>query len=86
MLGWSAGAWRPSPSARRTSDVAPVAVAAEALQVLTGRYRIDEATVRTLTVMDGRLYAQRGSGSVLPLQQAQQRSEAVWFDLGQWRW
>jgi D-alanyl-D-alanine carboxypeptidase len=49
-------------------DVAPVAVAAEALQALTGRYRIDEATVRTLTVKDGRLYAQRGNGSVLPLQ------------------
>jgi D-alanyl-D-alanine carboxypeptidase len=49
-------------------DVAPVTVAAEALQALTGRYRIDEATVRTLTVKDGRLYAQRGNGSVLPLQ------------------
>jgi hypothetical protein len=49
-------------------DVAPVAVAAEALQALTGEYRIDEATVRTLTVKDGRLYAQRGNGNVLPLQ------------------
>ena len=49
-------------------DVAPVAVAAETLQALTGQYRIDEATVRTLTVKDGRLYAQRGNGSILPLQ------------------
>ena len=49
-------------------DVAPVAVAAEALQALTGHYRIDDATVRTLTVKDGRLYAQRGNGNVLPLQ------------------
>jgi CubicO group peptidase (beta-lactamase class C family) len=49
-------------------DVEPVAVAAEALQALTGQYRIDEATVRTLTVKDGRLYTQRGNGNVLPLQ------------------
>ena len=49
-------------------DVVPVAMAAETLQALTGQYRIDESTVRTLTVKDGRLYAQRGSGSVLPLQ------------------
>jgi CubicO group peptidase (beta-lactamase class C family) len=49
-------------------DVAPVAVRAEALQALTGQYRIDETTVRTLSLKDGRLYAQRGNGAVLPLQ------------------
>jgi D-alanyl-D-alanine carboxypeptidase len=49
-------------------DVAPVAVSAEELQALTGQYRIDEATVRTLSMKDGRLYAQRGNGAVLPLQ------------------
>jgi D-alanyl-D-alanine carboxypeptidase len=49
-------------------DVAPVAVAADVLQALTGQYRIDEATVRTLSMKDGRLYAQRGNGAVLPLQ------------------
>jgi CubicO group peptidase (beta-lactamase class C family) len=49
-------------------DVAPVAVAAEELQALTGQYRIDEATVRTLSMKDGRLYAQRGNGAGLPLQ------------------
>ena len=49
-------------------DVTPVAVTAEALQALAGSYRIDDATVRTLSVQDGRLYAQRGSGNRLPLQ------------------
>jgi D-alanyl-D-alanine carboxypeptidase len=49
-------------------DVTPVSVSTETLQALTGQYRIDEATVRTLTMKDGRLYAQRGTGSALPLQ------------------
>jgi D-alanyl-D-alanine carboxypeptidase len=49
-------------------EVKPVTPTAETLTALAGRYRIDEATVRTLSVQDGRLYAQRGSGSVLPLQ------------------
>jgi D-alanyl-D-alanine carboxypeptidase len=51
-------------------DVTPVAVATEALQALTGQYRIDEATVRTLTLKDGRLHAQRGNGGAVPLQVA----------------
>jgi D-alanyl-D-alanine carboxypeptidase len=53
---------------RSYPDVVPVAVASESLQALTGQYRIDETTVRTLTMKDGRLYAQRGNGAVLPLQ------------------
>jgi D-alanyl-D-alanine carboxypeptidase len=49
-------------------DVTPVAVSTEALQALTGEYRIDELTVRTLTVKNGRLHTQRGHGAVIPLQ------------------
>ena len=49
-------------------DIAPVTVAAETLHALTGQYRIDAATMRTLTMKDGRLFAQRGTGAVLPLQ------------------
>jgi D-alanyl-D-alanine carboxypeptidase len=49
-------------------DVAAVPMRAEELQALTGQYRIDEATVRTLSMKDGRLYAQRGNGAVLRLQ------------------
>ena len=36
-------------------DVTPVSVSTETLQALTGQYRIDEATVRTLTMKDGPL-------------------------------
>jgi D-alanyl-D-alanine carboxypeptidase len=48
----------------------PVAVTAprDTLQALTGVYRVDETTTRTLTVREGRLYGQRGSGNVIPLQ------------------
>jgi CubicO group peptidase (beta-lactamase class C family) len=49
-------------------DVTPVAATAETMQALTGAYRIDDTTVRTLSVENGRLYAQRGSGNRLPLQ------------------
>lgn len=49
-------------------DVTPVAATAGTLQALAGAYRIDDATVRTISVQDGRLYAQRGNGNRLPLQ------------------
>ena len=48
--------------------VRPVAPVRDALHALAGRYRIDDATVRTLSVRDGRLYAQRGNGATIPLQ------------------
>jgi CubicO group peptidase (beta-lactamase class C family) len=50
----------------------PAAVAVspsdELLKALAGTYRIDENTVRTVSVKGQRLYTQRGSGNVLPLQ------------------
>jgi D-alanyl-D-alanine carboxypeptidase len=48
--------------------VVPATASAETLQALAGVYRIDETTTRTLTIRDGRLYAKRGSGNVIPLQ------------------
>jgi len=48
--------------------VVPVTPSPERLQALAGSYRIDETTARTLSVRDGRLYAQRGGGNVIPLQ------------------
>ena len=48
--------------------VVPVTVSPETLQELVGTYGIDEATARTLSLRDGRLVAQRGSGNVIPLQ------------------
>ena len=48
--------------------VVPTTPSAEALQALAGVYRVDETTARTLSIRDGRLYAQRGSGHAIPLQ------------------
>jgi CubicO group peptidase (beta-lactamase class C family) len=49
-------------------DVVPVVPSADALQSLVGTYGAEPGTVRTLSVRDGRLHAQRGTGNVLPLQ------------------
>ena len=38
------------------------------LRALAGTYRIDQNTLRTIRVVDGKLSTQRGSGSWLPLQ------------------
>lgn len=49
-------------------EVIAVQPADEELRALVGSYRVDEKTVRTLSLIDGKLHAQRGSGNVLPLQ------------------
>jgi len=49
-------------------SVVPVPASPETLQALVGSYRIDETTTRTLSIRDGRLHAQRGTGNVIPLQ------------------
>jgi len=48
----------------------PVAVmpTAENLAALAGNYRIDAQTVETLSVKDGRLFAQRSHHNLVPLQ------------------
>jgi len=50
------------------ATVDSVAAPPERLQSLQGRYRIDEGTLETLTVEDGKLYAQRGSRHKTPMQ------------------
>jgi D-alanyl-D-alanine carboxypeptidase len=49
-------------------EVVAVRPAAGALRALEGRYGVDEATVRTLSLRDGVLFAQRGGGRAIPLQ------------------
>jgi D-alanyl-D-alanine carboxypeptidase len=48
--------------------VVPATASPETLQALAGVYRIDETTARTLSIRDGRLYAQRATGNAIPLQ------------------
>jgi D-alanyl-D-alanine carboxypeptidase len=49
-------------------DVVAVLSSDEELHALQGTYRINENTVRTLSVKGKRLYSQRGTGNVIPLQ------------------
>ncbi len=65
------GGRSPSFQAQLAADIAlgnggsrraEVAVPAETLELYTGVYRIDENTIRTVTLDDGRLYTQRSGG------------------------
>jgi len=48
-------------------EIHPVTLSESQLRPLTGVYRIDERTQRTLTLRDGVLYSQRGDGPARPL-------------------
>jgi CubicO group peptidase (beta-lactamase class C family) len=49
-------------------DVVAVPASTRTLQALVGTYGTEPGTVRTLSIRNGQLYAQRGSGNVIPLQ------------------
>ena len=50
------------------AGVVAVPASDEELRALEGTYRVNENTLRTLSVRNGQLYSQRGSGNVIPLQ------------------
>jgi len=50
------------------TDPVDVTPSAETLQALAGQYRIDDKTTETLSIKDGRLYAQRTQRNLVPLQ------------------
>jgi len=54
------------------TDLVPVRAAEGELLSLAGTYQWDENTIETLSVKDGRLYAQRGNRNVIPLQMTAQ--------------
>ena len=49
-------------------EVIPLQLSDQELESLAGKYQLDSNTVETLSVKDGKLYAQRGSRNVIPLQ------------------
>ena len=49
-------------------DPVAIPLTEEQARALAGRYRLDSTTIETLSVRDGKLYAQRGNHNVLPLQ------------------
>lgn len=50
------------------ADPVGVTPSADTLKALAGAYRIDDKTLETLSVKDGRLYAQRSGHNLVPLQ------------------